>query len=160
RGHSKSPKTAWRCVFAEISVLSGSYLQVENTGNYFETVRGDVKVRSGKWYYEVKLLTYGKIHIGWCTDKCQIQSNSYVGLYSVVFVEESPQNGIGNDTESWAFDGSSQRVWHGSSSSNTRYGEYWNNGDIIGTILDLDAKTISFYRNGHDMGVAFTNIAV
>ena len=33
-------------------------------------------------------------------------------------------------------------------------------GDIIGSVLDLEAKTISFYRNGKDMGVAFTNIVI
>lgn len=33
-------------------------------------------------------------------------------------------------------------------------------GDIIGTILDADAKTISYYRNGKDMGVAFSNVNI
>lgn len=38
-----------------------SLLKVENTGNNFENVKADVKVRGGKWYYEVKLHTYGKV---------------------------------------------------------------------------------------------------
>eukprot|EP01118_Nematostelium_gracile_P010664 TRINITY_DN370_c0_g1_i1.p1 TRINITY_DN370_c0_g1~~TRINITY_DN370_c0_g1_i1.p1 ORF type:complete len:398 (-),score=125.38 TRINITY_DN370_c0_g1_i1:26-1219(-) len=121
-------------------------VEVENTGNNFENLKGDVKLRSGKWYYEAKLLTYGQMRIGWCTDKCTIQTNTYTG--------------IGNDNESWGFDGSCQRAWFGTNSSNDRYGEYWANGDIIGTVLDLESKTISFYRNGKDMGVAFSNIQI
>jgi len=121
-------------------------VELDNQGNNFETCRADVKVRGGKWYYEVKLLTYGKIHIGWCNSNCNIQANPYTG--------------IGNDSDSWGYDGSSQKAWHGTNNSGTRYGEYWNNGDVIGTVLDLEAKTISFYRNGNDLGVAFSNIAV
>lgn len=122
-------------------------LECDNVGGkQFETVRADVKVRGGKWYYEVKLLGHGKMHIGWCTDKCNITANSYTG--------------IGHDTESWSYDGNYQAAWHGSSSNQKRYGEYWNNGDVIGAVLDLDAKTMSFYRNGKDMGVAFSGFSV
>jgi len=122
-------------------------LECDNVGGKnFETVRADVKVKGGKWYYEVKLLGYGKMHIGWCTDKCNIQMNSY--------------NGIGHDTESWAYDGNYQAAWHGSSSNQKRYGEHWNNGDVIGCVLDLESKSMSFYRNGKDLGVAFNAFAV
>lgn len=128
--------------------ISKDGAEVDNQGNNFENVRADVRVRGGKWYYEVKLLSYGQMRFGWCNDKCNIVTNTYTG--------------IGNDSESWAYDGSCQKAWHGSGSSNneTRYGEYWNNGDVIGSVLDLEAKTISFYRNGKDMGVAFTNVPV
>jgi len=122
-------------------------LEVDNTGGKnFENVRADVKVRGGKWYYEVKLLGYGKMHIGWCTDKCVIQTNNYTG--------------IGHDTESWAYDGSYQAAWHGSSSNQKRYGEHWSSGDIIGCVLDLESKQMSFYRNGKDLGVAFNAFAI
>jgi len=126
--------------------ISKDGLEIESTGNNVENFKANVKVRGGKWYFEVKLLSYGKIHIGWCTDKCDIQTNTYTG--------------IGNDDQSWAYDGSCQKAWHGANqTSNDRYGEYWNNGDIIGTVLDLEAKTISFYRNGKDLGVAFQNVS-
>jgi len=121
-------------------------LEVENTGNNLESIKADVKVKGGKWFYEAKLVTYGKIQIGWCTDKCTVQSN--------------PTNGIGNDAESWSYDGSCQKSFGPSASSTGRYGEYWNQGDIIGTVLDLDSKTISYYRNGKDLGIAFNNVVV
>jgi hypothetical protein len=126
--------------------ISKDGLELDNQGNNFETCKADVKVRGGKWYYEVKLMTYGKIHIGWCNSTCNIQANAYTG--------------IGNDNDSWSYDGSSQKAWTGVNGAGTRYGEYWNNGDVIGTVLDLEAKTISFYKNGNDLGVAFPSIPV
>jgi len=86
------------------------------------------------------------MHIGWCTDKCNIQTNNYTG--------------IGHDTESWSYDGSYQAAWHGSSSNQKRYGEHWSSGDIIGCVLDLESKQMSFYRNGKDLGVAFTAFSI
>jgi len=121
-------------------------LEIENSGNNFESVRCDVKIRNGKWYYEAKLLTYGKIHIGFCTDKCDLSSGNY--------------NGIGQDSESYAYDGSCQKAWGPNPSSTSRYGEYWNNGDVIGCLLDLEAKNLSFYRNGKDLGIAFAGMNI
>jgi len=128
------------------SKISKDGLEIDNQGNNFESFRADVKVKGGKWYYEVKLMTYGKIHIGWCNSNCNIQSNTYTG--------------IGNDNDSWGYDGSAQKAWYGTNGAGTRYGEYWNNGDVIGSVLDLEAKTISYYKNGNDLGVAFSGITI
>jgi Kip1 ubiquitination-promoting complex protein 1 len=77
--------------------------------------------------------------------------------------------GIGNDSESWSFDGSTQRAW--TSNSSQKFGEYWSQGwpfkisiiilgDVIGCILDLDNKTITYFRNGNELGAAFNGITV
>lgn len=39
-----------------------------------------------------------------------------------------------------------------------KYGESWLSGDVIGCALDMDTCTMSFYRNGRSLGVAFDNI--
>lgn len=94
-------------------------------------------------------------------------------------------NGVGDDENSWAYDGSRQQKWHGGSEY---YGQYWSSGklipstlfcfsllffefvlsflylfllipllkgDIIGCAVDLDNKKMNFFRNGSDMGVAY-----
>jgi predicted metal-dependent RNase len=33
-------------------------------------------------------------------------------------------------------------------------------GDYIGVAIDLDAKKMDFYRNGHNMGTAYDNFSV
>ena len=38
------------------------------------------------------------------------------------------------------------------------YGKSWVQGDVIGCLIDLDAATISFSRNGVDLGVAYSRV--
>ncbi|PRP84918.1 hypothetical protein PROFUN_07572 [Planoprotostelium fungivorum] len=116
--------------------------ELDNQGNNVETLKANVCLRGGKWYFEVKLVSSGKIHIGWCTEKHS----------------DSQKGGIGSDTESWAYDGTSQRAFGGREGTNTRYGTYWNQGDVIGVLADFEARTISYYSNGRDLGVAFSNV--
>lgn len=40
------------------------------------------------------------------------------------------------------------------------YGEAWAAGDIIGTLIDLDRRDITFWRNEKCLDVAFRNIKV
>lgn len=88
-------------------------------------------------------------------------------------------NGVGDDAQSWAYDGSRQRKWHAGSGY---YGQYWyagtqhflscslscglsrvwigSPGDFIGVAIDLDAKKMDFYRNGYHMGTAYEGFSV
>eukprot|EP01051_Picozoa_sp_SAG22_P006909 SAG22_NODE_468_length_10147_cov_77.238654_3_plen_70_part_00 len=52
---------------------------------------------------------------------------------------------MGDDVQSWAYDGQRVLKWH---SGEEDYGEQWAVGDIIGSMVDFDARTISFSRNG------------
>jgi hypothetical protein len=38
------------------------------------------------------------------------------------------------------------------------YGEAWVQGDVLGCAIDLDARTLTFYRNGHSLGVAYDRV--
>lgn len=40
-----------------------------------------------------------------------------------------------------------------------KYGESFTTGDVMGCCLDLTAGSISYTKNGKDLGVAFTNIS-
>jgi len=127
---------------ASISI-TGDGLVANNSGNNFDSVKANVKLRSGKWYYEARLDSYGTVQVGWCTGEFQ--------------PDISQGNGVGDDQNSWAYDGSRQQKWHGGSEY---YGQYWSNGDIIGCALDLDNKKMHFFRNGSDMGVAYEGFSI
>ncbi len=62
---------------------------------------------------------------------------------------------MGDDRDSYAFDGSRIKKWNRESLS---YGEAWSAGDIIGTLINFDDKSISFWRNGQSLGRAFNHI--
>lgn len=58
----------------------------------------------------------------------------------------------GDSPESWGFGGT------GKKSTDRKYFDYgvpFGKGDVIGVVIDLDALTISYTRNGQFLGVAF-----
>jgi Kip1 ubiquitination-promoting complex protein 1 len=100
-----------------------------------------VAVFSGKYFFEVHLLTGGLMQIGWCT-------------YATPF---QPERGVGDDETSYAFDGYRVKKWNGSSAT---FGSQWAAGDVIGTSIDFGKREITFYKNEESLGVAFTRIRV
>ncbi|RWS13212.1 ryanodine receptor-like protein, partial [Dinothrombium tinctorium] len=101
-------------------------------------------ITSGKWYFEVEILSNGPIKVGWAT------------------LEFKPNFELGNDDYSWAFDCNGSRKFHAGNSE--AFGKTINIGDIVGCMLDIDDKTISYSLNGElllDAGggeMAFTDI--
>jgi len=106
----------------------------------FVSCVGSLGISKGKWYYEVSLETGGLQQIGWVTSKFEPHSDS---------------DGVGDDLNSWAYDGHRGLKWHSGSQS---YGARWSVGDIVGCALDLDERTMRFYLNGLDMGLAFADV--
>ncbi|XP_023317849.1 ryanodine receptor isoform X1 [Trichogramma pretiosum] len=85
-------------------------------------------VSSGKWYFEFEVRTAGPMRVGWAKADC------------------APGNMLGNDENTWAFDGyNEEKVYSGTSES---FGKQWQVNDVVGVFLDLIDKTISFSLNG------------
>ncbi|KAJ1523929.1 hypothetical protein ONE63_010478 [Megalurothrips usitatus] len=105
----------------------------------FGTVKTNCGVCRGKWQYEVVLLSNGIMQIGWAT------SNSEFGY----------GQGVGDTSDSFAFDGSRIRKWNVLAEG---YGEKWEEDDIIGCCIDLDDGCVEFFRNGTSLGVAYRDI--
>lgn len=123
-----------------------------NTANVpFWTTLGvpAVAVRSGRWYYEVKLEGAMDPQIGW-GDR--------------TFLEEGhdPRIGVGDDDHSWGIDGSRGVLWH-----KGHYGAYnqrWPEKVTIGCAVSLREGMMMFSVNGKwektpsFQGVAFTDM--
>ena len=79
-------------------------------------------VSSGKWYYEVEILSPGSVCVGWA------------------LTDATPDVTLGGDESSWGYDGSSEeKIFAGLKES---YGKKWSVGDIVGVFLDTNDKTI------------------
>ena len=105
-----------------------------------------LKLTSGKWYYEVTILSeqVGYPQFGWADEN----------------FAATPNTGVGDDAHSWGIDGDRVRAWHGGEFK--AFGHEWEAGAVIGCMADLDRKTISFSLNGSTAkphGIAFKDIA-
>jgi hypothetical protein len=129
---------------AATKLLKVNHADVEIYGHFvtakcgFETVRGAVpnSLTHGKWYYEIVV---GSDNV------------AQVGFVTTDFVATENQ-GVGDDARSWAFDGNRNLKWH---DGEQPYGREWAEGDVVGCLLNLDARKIYFSLNGDTLGVAY-----
>lgn len=91
------------------------------------------------WEVQIDCSRNGLIFIGVCTDL------------------QDRNRWIGCDAHGWGYLGTKQ-LWAGGQVVSTTFGEEFRSGDIIGATLDMDARTLSFRKNGRSLGKAFSNL--
>jgi len=100
------------------------------------------------YYYETTLVSGGIAQIGWA---CLVDRKG-----SSVFAPSNDLgDGVGDDNNSFAVDGSRGLKFHGGNESKFPIG--WEKGDRLGCRLDIKTGDMSFTLNGKDLGVAFTD---
>jgi hypothetical protein len=129
------------------SIINSKTLAVSGlpAGGFSSVGTKGVLLTSGKWYYEAILETAGCLQIGWGDGSFSGHCNADRG------------DGCGDGPSSWAYDGWRRYRWHASA---TEWGCRWKEGDVIGCLVDLDDRVVSFTLNGQaediGMGVAFS----
>ncbi|XP_058801353.1 ATP-dependent RNA helicase Ddx1 isoform X2 [Phymastichus coffea] len=88
---------------------------------------------SGKFYYESAVTDEGLCRVGWSTPQASLD--------------------LGTDKFGWGFGGTGKKS---NSKQFDSYGEAFGMNDTIGCLLDLDKGEIRFWKNGVDLGPAFT----
>eukprot|EP00002_Diphylleia_rotans_P018870 TRINITY_DN364_c0_g2_i1.p1 TRINITY_DN364_c0_g2~~TRINITY_DN364_c0_g2_i1.p1 ORF type:complete len:740 (-),score=147.31 TRINITY_DN364_c0_g2_i1:388-2607(-) len=94
--------------------------------------RANVGVRKGKYYYEATIRDEGLCRVGWSTVAGKLA--------------------LGTDRQGFGFGGTGRKSF---SNQFEVYGEPFKKGDVIGCCIDLDDFTVSYTKNGQDLGVAF-----
>ena len=118
------------------STLSNGNLDFVTGTTTYGGVKGTIGASSGKWYWEVTATDASPLSVG-------IQ-NSSGGVE------------VGADANGWGYLNDARKYNTGSATS---YGASYTDGDVIGVALDLDAGTLTFYKNGSSQGVAFSSLA-
>lgn len=94
-------------------------------------IRGTIEVMQGKYMYEVEIVE-GLIRVGWSAGFSALE--------------------LGIDDKSYGYGSTGKKSFNRKFDD---YGETYEEGDIIGCLLDRDSQTISFCKNGRDLGVAY-----
>ncbi len=118
-------------------VLSDNNLTAKTSGVRTNVLATEGK-SSGKWYWEID---------------CSGTSSNMVGIaYSSYGLSESF---IGSTNDSFGYWVTG--VLYGNEKT-TQYGESYGSGDTIGIAIDMDSRTIRFFKNGIDQGISTEKI--
>ena len=116
--------------------LSASYTAVET----WSTILGSSGFISGRNSWEVVI---------------EASSTSYLFI-GVAEMTANLSTFLGGDDKGWGYIGD-QAIYHGRAKLRA-YGERFKEKDRIGVTLDMDAGTLSFSKNGTDLGVAIEGL--
>jgi hypothetical protein len=96
---------------------------------------------SGKWYWEVSY--------------SNLAASGAIGIIKDTWpMNSNPYTAASGNWYAYANDGTKYN-----GSTNSSYGATWTTSDVIGIALDMDAGTITFYKNGSSQGQAFSGIS-
>jgi len=107
----------------------------------WSTVLGTTSFLCGKSYWEIQI------------DK----SNTSYLFIGVATKQADLGTFLGGDDFGWGYIGD-RALYHKRAKVKT-YGERFGEGDVIGVTLDMDRGTLSFKKNGMEMGTAFDGLA-
>lgn len=119
--------------------LSSGNLNYTSGGSSNNTIAySGISVSSGKWYAEYTHTT----------------GTQLVGI--AASTASATLSYPGQDATSYGYASNNGEKYNNGA---TAYGATWTANDVIGIALDLDAGTLTFYKNGTSQGTAFTGIS-
>lgn len=122
-------------------ITNGNLNVASNSSTVFTSTRASIGVSSGKWYWEALCVatttTSEQVGIG----------TSAAPVFDNYFVATSNGYGYRSNGQKWT------------NNAGATYGDSWGVNDLIGVALDIDAGTVTFYKNGVSQGVAFSGLS-
>ena len=121
--------------------LSNSNLTATFPSSTVQSARATIGKSSGKWYWEIK-------QNGDVTGPVAGISRASMSVSSMW---------VGGTSDSWSEYIAIGRKYN--AGSGAVYGSTGIDGSVLGIALDMDGKTITFYIDGANQGVAFTGLS-
>ena len=124
-----------------MALLDGN-LNITRGGSGWGMCGSTIAVSTGKWYWEATFVRSGS------GDGILGIHKTNTTLFQIV--------GYSGDPEGYAYGASGSKF---NNTTGTAYGASFTNGDLIGVALDLDAGTLTFYKNNSSQGTAFSSLS-
>ena len=118
-----------------------------NWSNGTAAVRGNTPLKHGRHYWEISLTKriFGtSMMFGLCTKKSRMHVDSFINL-------------LGEDNQSWGLSHKGL-VWHKGKWRHYTKSFRENEATTIGLLLDCDQGTLTYYKDGACLGIAFTGL--
>lgn len=118
-------------------------LQFTSTNANWSCTVGTIAVNSGKWYFECIPQNAGEMMVGILLSDTALNTTStvsWVGYFSGGYAYWNNGYKFNNNT-------------------NSAYGASYTANDVLGVALDLDAGTLTFYKNNVSQGTAFSGLS-
>ena len=149
---------------------------VEETPDLYPFVWGELNMKTGKYYWENTITNPRRVmYIGAIKPKLlkqieDLKSKSHDSLYTYtwfnihkitsqdIFVIQSNTGGVHGGTEYKSILKNSRRTGKGGKFVGFDNMMSFRTNDIIGCLLDLDNKTLKFYKNGKLINEGFTGV--
>lgn len=127
-------------------VSSNGNLNYSTSTSTNDPIRSTIAVSSGKWYWEVF---------------CVGSSGTILNSYDIGVIDNSSQFtaniSVGAFQKGYSYFGFNGNKYNNDTLA--AYGSTYTTNDVIGVALDLDAGTLTFYKNNVSQGVAFTGLS-
>lgn len=123
---------------ASVTLSNGNLTAAVSVGDD-GAVRSVQGVTSGKWYWEVTA-----------------QGANQREIIGVMNSSANLAAFIGNDANGWSYFGFDGKKIN--NNVQTAYGAAYTTGDVISVLLDRDAGTLTFWKNGVSQGQAFSGL--
>jgi hypothetical protein len=122
------------------SVVASGNLDISSNNGTRQGIKGTFGVSTGKWYFEFTKNSAASASVG-------------VASAATAFAADS---NVGSSATSWGYLTTGDKLNNNSSSA---YGATWTTNDVIGVAFDMDAGTITFYKNNSSQGQAFSGLS-
>jgi hypothetical protein len=124
--------------------LSQANLKITCNGAYWAATPATFGVSSGKWYWEVHITN--------------LANNSMLGITKETDTKATTGQDVypGISANSYGYIAGGQKY---NNATGTTYGASYTTNDIIGIALDMDAGTLTYYKNNTSQGTAFSGLS-
>jgi hypothetical protein len=124
--------------------LSQANLKITCAGAYWAALPATFGVSSGKWYWEVQITN--------------LVNNAMIGITKETDTGLTTGQNVypGISANSYGYIGGGQKY---NNATGVAYGATYTTNDIIGVALDMDAGTLTFYKNNTSQGTAFSSLS-